>query len=70
MNTDDEARLVRLEELVAHQQAAIEDLSRQLSDSWKADERLRAELARLIDMFEDIEDGATAPPANQKPPHW
>ncbi|WP_322987774.1 MULTISPECIES: SlyX family protein [unclassified Hoeflea] len=70
MNADDEARLVRLEELVAHQQAAIEDLSRQLSDSWKAGERLRSEMARLTEMFEDIEDGAAAPPANQKPPHW
>jgi SlyX protein len=70
MSPDDEARMVRLEELVAHQQAAIEDLSRQLTEGWKQNERLRRELARLADRFEELEDGAEAPSANQKPPHW
>jgi len=69
-NNDAEARLVRLEELVAHQQAAIEDLSRQLTDSWKQSEKLRNELARLTDRFQDMEDAADAPAANQRPPHW
>ncbi|EDQ35388.1 hypothetical protein HPDFL43_19377 [Hoeflea phototrophica DFL-43] len=70
MNADDEARLMRLEELVAHQQAAIEDLSRQLTEGWKENEKLRRDLARLADRFEELEDGAEAPAANQKPPHW
>ncbi|MDP2119237.1 MAG: SlyX family protein [Hoeflea sp.] len=70
MNERDEARLVRLEEMVAHQQAAIEDLSRQLSDSWREAEKLRSELARLNDRFQDIEDSAGGPAANQPPPHW
>ena len=55
---DTETRLVRLEELVAHQQAAIEDLSRQLTESWKQSEKLRTELARLSDRFQDMEDNA------------
>ncbi|MGJ8569222.1 MAG: SlyX family protein [Hoeflea sp.] len=67
---DNETRLVRLEELVAHQQAAIEDLSRQLTESWKHSEKLRNELGRLTDRFQDLEDGADTPPANQPPPHW
>lgn len=70
MTEDNEERLVRLEELVAHQQTAIEDLSRQLTESWKAGEKLRRELSRLSDHFEELEDTADAPPANQKPPHW
>lgn len=70
MTEDTEERLVRLEELVAHQQTAIEDLSRQLTESWKASEKLRRELSRLSDRFEDLEDTADAPPADQKPPHW
>jgi len=70
MNETNEARLVRLEEMVAHQQAAIEDLSRQLTDSWRQAEKLGRELARLNDRFQDIEDGAGGPPANQRPPHW
>jgi len=67
---DAEARLVRLEELVAHQQTAIEDLSRQLTESWKQSEKLRSELGRLTDRFQDMEDSADSPPANQPPPHW
>jgi SlyX protein len=70
MNADDEARLMRLEELVAHQQAAIEDLSRQLTEGWKENEKLRRDLARLADRFEELEDGAETPAADQKPPHW
>ncbi|SOE17079.1 SlyX protein [Hoeflea halophila] len=67
---DTESRIVRLEELVAHQQAAIEDLSRQLTEGWKQSEKLRQELARLTDRFDELEDGADVPPANQPPPHW
>lgn len=67
---NNEARMVRLEELVAHQQAAIEDLSRQLTEGWKETEKLRRELARLNDRLQDFEDQADAPPANQPPPHW
>lgn len=70
MTPEDEVRLVRLEELVAHQQAAIEDLSRQLTEGWKQNEKLRRELARLADRFEELEDGTEGPAANQKPPHW
>lgn len=70
MTGDNEERLVRLEELVAHQQTAVEDLSWQLTESWKASEKLRRELSRLSDRFEELEDTADTPPANQKPPHW
>lgn len=69
-NMDVENRLVLLEELVAHQQAAIEDLSRQLTEGWKQAEKLRTELRRLNDRFQDMEDQTGSPPANQPPPHW
>ncbi|MEM5470982.1 SlyX family protein [Hoeflea sp. AS60] len=69
-DADFEPRIVRLEELVAHQQAAIEDLSRQLTEGWKENEKLRRELARLSDRFQDIEDQTGGPAANQPPPHW
>ncbi len=67
---DVEPRLVRLEEMVAHQQTAIEDLSRQLTESWKEAEKMRRELARLNDRFQEVEDQTGGPPANQPPPHW
>jgi uncharacterized coiled-coil protein SlyX len=57
---------MRLEELVAHQQAAIEDLSRQLTEGWKENEKLRRDLARLaMTGFEELEDGAR--PAGRQP---
>ena len=70
MHENDEARLVRLEEMVAHQQAAIDDLTRQLTEGWRETEKLRRELARLNDRLQDFEDQSDAPPANQPPPHW
>lgn len=70
MNPNDEARLMRLEELVAHQQAAIEDLSRQLTESWKTNQGLRRDFTRLTDRFDEIADATDAPEGNQKPPHW
>ncbi|WP_420407610.1 SlyX family protein [Hoeflea sp.] len=70
MNPEEESRLVRLEELIAHQQATIDDLSRQLTEAWKEREKLRRDLSRLSDRFDELEDTAEAPPASQKPPHW
>ena len=67
---DNEARLVRLEELVAHQQTAIEDLSRQLADQWKVSERLRNEYDQLTNRFQEVEEAALGSQQPQKPPHW
>ena len=67
-NGDD--RIVRLEETIAHQQATIEDLSRQLTEHWKLIERLRLEMRQLVDLVEASDDPAGAPDPNQKPPHW
>lgn len=63
-------RIVRLEETVAHQQATIEDLSRQLTEHWKLIERLRLEMRQLVDLVEAADDPSGAPDPNQKPPHW
>lgn len=63
-------RIVRLEETVAHQQATIEDLSRQLTEHWKLIERLRIEMRQLVDLVEAADDASGAPDPNQKPPHW
>ncbi|AKI02783.1 hypothetical protein IMCC20628_04106 [Hoeflea sp. IMCC20628] len=65
-----ELRLVKLEELVAHQSTAIEDLSRQLADQWKLTERLRGEYDQLTNRFQEVEEAALGSQQQQKPPHW
>ncbi|MCY0092937.1 SlyX family protein [Hoeflea ulvae] len=65
-----ELRLVKLEELVAHQSTAIEDLSRQLADQWKLTQRLRDEYDQLTNRFEEVEEAALGSQQPQKPPHW
>lgn len=65
-----ELRLVKLEELVAHQSTAIEDLSRQLADQWKQTERLRHEYSQLTNRFQEVEEAALGSQQPQKPPHW
>ena len=65
-----EHRLVKLEELVAHQSTAIEDLSRQLADQWKLNERLRQEFDQLTNRFQEVEETALSSQQPQKPPHW
>ncbi|PWW00422.1 SlyX protein [Hoeflea marina] len=63
-------RLVRLEELVAHQSATIEELSRQLADQWKLTERLRHEFNQMTNRFQEVEEAALGSQVPQKPPHW
>lgn len=70
MTGTDNDRIVRLEETIAHQQATIEDLSRQLTEHWKLIERLRLEMRQLVDLVESADDPPGAPDPNQKPPHW
>lgn len=60
---------MRLEETLAHQGAAIEDLSRQLSEQWRLIERLRTEIRGLTEQLEAGDEG-DAPAADRKPPHW
>ena len=46
---DDDERVVRLEETVAHQAKTIEELSEQLAEQWKVLEQTRAKLDRLTE---------------------
>lgn len=70
MSDGDAERIVRLEEQVAHQAVAIEELSKQIADQWALIERLKREMKEMTDQFEAIEDQARAALPTQKPPHW
>ncbi len=49
--TDQEDRVLRLEETVAHQARVIEELSDQITEQWKVVEQARAKLDRLTERF-------------------
>ena len=70
MTADLEARIIRLEETVAHQQTVIDDLSRMASEQWQRAERLNREIRRLTETMEDLEERATGSVPVTKPPHW
>ncbi len=65
-----ENRIIALEETVAHQAKAIEDLSDQLAEQWKVVEQTRAKLDRLTERFLSLEEQALEAPAITKPPHY
>ncbi|RWX76602.1 hypothetical protein EPK99_13010 [Neorhizobium lilium] len=66
----DEARLVRIEELAAHQAKVIEELSDQLAEQWKLLEQTRAKLDRLTERFLSLEETSLEAPAITRPPHY
>ncbi len=70
MAEDSEARIIALEETVAHQAKTIEELSDQLAEQWKVVEQTRAKLDRLTERFLSLEEQSLDAPAITKPPHY
>ena len=71
MNNDIEARFQALEELLAHRDIEVQDLSDMVSQQWKRIEALEREIERTKDRIITLEDEVgDGPDANQKPPHW
>ena len=68
--TEQEDRLLRLEETVAHQARVIEELSDQLTEQWKVVEQTRAKLDRLTERFLSLEEQSLEAPAITRPPHY
>lgn len=63
-------RIETLELTVAHQQVTIDELSDALAEQWRALERVRAQMDRLLDRVDALEPrGAQAVPTD-RPPHW
>lgn len=67
---DQEDRIMRLEETVAHQSRVIEELSDQLAEQWKVVEQTRAKLDRLTERFLSLEEQSLEAPAITRPPHY
>lgn len=66
----DNDRLIKLEELAAHQAKTIEELSDQLAEQWKIVEQTRAKLDRLTERFLSLEESSLDAPPITKPPHY
>lgn len=66
----DEARIIALEELAAHQAKVIEELSDQLTQQWKVVEQTRAKLDRLTERFLTLEETSLEAPSITRPPHY
>lgn len=67
---NDEERLVKLEELAAHQAKVIEELSDQLADQWKTIEQMRMKLDRLTERFLELEEASREAAPVTRPPHY
>ncbi|MBW8284184.1 MAG: SlyX family protein [Rhizobium sp.] len=70
MMTDQQDRILRLEETVAHQARVIEELSDQITEQWKVVEQTRAKLDRLTERFLSLEEQSLEAPAITRPPHY
>lgn len=68
--SDDNDRVTRLEETVAHQAKTIEELSDQLTEQWKIVEQTKSKLDRLTERFLSLEEQSLDAPANTRPPHY
>ena len=64
-------RVQALEELLAHRDGELNDLSDMVSQQWKRIETLEREIERTKDRIITLEDEVgEGPDANVKPPHW
>ena len=67
---EDQSRITKLEEIVAHQTKTIEELSDQLAEQWKVVEQTRQKLDRLTERFLSLEEQSLEAPAVTRPPHY
>lgn len=68
--SDEQSRITKLEETVAHQAKTIEELSDQIAEQWKVVELARQKLDRLTERFLTLEEQSLEAPAITKPPHY
>jgi SlyX protein len=68
--SDEQSRITKLEETVAHQAKTIEELSDQIAEQWKVVELARQKLDRLTERFLTLEEQSLDAPAITKPPHY
>jgi SlyX protein len=63
-------RIDGLEELVAHHEKTIEDLSTQLAAQWQTITQMKNNLEVLTKRFVSLEENSLPAPEITKPPHY
>ncbi|HOZ28922.1 MAG TPA: SlyX family protein [Hyphomonadaceae bacterium] len=67
----DSSRLDALEIRIAHQDEAIDDLNKMITDQWKEIDRLTREIVKLEDRLASAENSMGSDPGDEPPPpHW
>ncbi len=67
----DSSRLDALEIRIAHQDEAIDDLNKMITDQWKEIDRLMREIMKLEDRLASAENSMGSDPGDEPPPpHW
>ncbi|ADP70194.1 SlyX family protein [Rhodomicrobium vannielii ATCC 17100] len=70
MAADKDARLTALEEIVAHQARALDEMSDQMARQWRIIDSLKGKLERLTERFQAVEEQTLGAPPITKPPHY
>lgn len=72
MSDDLSTRVQALEEMLAHKESEVHDLSDMVNQQWKRLEALERDLNRTNERIVTLEDevGGDGTEADQKPPHW
>lgn len=59
-----------IEEHLAHNTAAIDDMSAQMAQQWAAIRRLEAQVERLAGLLQAIGEDGPSTPDHMPPPHY
>ncbi len=70
MDEDLEMRLIDLESRLAHQERMAEDLSAVMAEQGRLLDALTAQLRRMTDRLQDLEDDRYRAPDDKLPPHY
>ncbi len=68
--TISDKRIEAMEELLAHHEMTIEDLSTQLAKQWKIISEMESQLLALSKRFVSFEENSLPAPEITKPPHY
>ncbi len=71
MSIDLNERITQLEEVLAHHQAMVGDLSDELAKQWQTIERMGRKIQELEEKIESLRPASESPDAgDQPPPHY
>jgi SlyX protein len=68
MTDDTTARIDKLEEMLAHQEQVINDLSDELAKQWQTIERMTRKAKHLEEKVESMKSVAASPGGGEPPP--